>query len=356
MAIGSVMNIIAKPPSPTRATIKTVALHAGVSVPAVSKVLRNAYGVSKALRQKVEASIRELDYRPNVAARAMRGQTFTIGVLLVEISNPFLQQIVDGLQEVLDASNYKTLFGIGQSESALEASLIENMISHQMDGVILVAPQIHGETLAGYARQIPMAVIGHHETTASTFDTINSNDREGAEIAVRALLGQGYTDIAMLTMTREDPDEYNVDSQRLWGYQDAMARAGLGHHARVLHVPWDISTRPAAIKALLQLPDRPRALFCWSDLDAVRVIEAAQELGISIPDELAVIGYDNSSIAGMAFVNLASIDQSGGRIGALAAEMLLSRIGGRKTASHELIEPSLVTRASLGKSRHLPHG
>jgi LacI family transcriptional regulator len=342
------MNIIAKPQSPARATIKTVALHAGVSVPAVSKVLRNAYGVSDALRQKVEASIRELDYRPNVAARAMRGQTFTIGVLLVEISNPFLQQIVNGLQEVLNASNYKTLFGIGQSESALEASLIENMISHQMDGLILVAPQIHGETLAGYARQIPMVVIGHHEATATTFDTVNSNDREGAEIAVRALIERGHTDIAMLNMTREDPDEYNVDSQRLIGYHNAMNKAGLGHHARVLHVPWNMSDRPVAIKALLQRLDRPRALFCWSDLDAVRIVEAAQELSIDIPDELAVVGYDNSSIAGMAFVNLASIDQSGNRIGALAAETLLSRIGGRKSASHELMEPRLEVRSSLG--------
>jgi LacI family transcriptional regulator len=343
------MNAITPPHLAPRATIKTVALHAGVSVPAVSKVLRNAYGVSEALRQRVEASIRELDYRPNVAARAMRGQTFTIGVLLVEISNPFLQQIVDGLQEILNASNYKTLFGIGQSESALEASLIENMISHQMDGLILVAPQIHGEKLAGYARQVPMAVIGHHETTASTFDTVNSNDREGAEIAVRALLERGQTDIAMLNMTREDPDEYNVDSQRLIGYRNAMTIAGLAHHTRVLHVPWDMSDRPAVIKALLQRKDRPRAFFCWSDLDAVRVVEAAKELGISIPDELAVIGYDNSSVAGMAFVNLASIDQSGGRIGALAAQTLLSRIAGRKTAHHVLIEPRLVVRSSLGR-------
>jgi LacI family transcriptional regulator len=342
------MNIISEPPAPSRATIKTVALHAGVSVPAVSKVLRNAYGVSEALRQKVEASIRELDYRPNVAARAMRGQNFTIGVLLVEISNPFLQQIVDGLQEILDASNYKTLFGIGQSESALEASLIENMISHQMDGVILVAPQIHGEKLAEFAAQMPMVVIGHHEATAAGFDTVNSDDRKGAAMAVRALVEHGHTDIAMLSMTSENPDEYNVYSQRLLGYQDAMAQAGLARNAQVFHVPWDTGERLAAIKAMLQKPGSPRALFCWSDLDAVRVLEAAQELGISIPDELAVIGYDNSSIAGMAFVNLASIDQSGRRMGALAAETLLSRIGGRKTANHELIEPRLVIRRSLG--------
>jgi LacI family transcriptional regulator len=342
------MNISSPSPLAPRATIKTVALHAGVSVPAVSKVLRNAYGVSEALRQKVEASIRELDYRPNVAARAMRGQTYTIGILLVEISNPFLFEVVDGFNDVLSASNYRPLFGIGQSMSVLEESLIENMISHQMDGLILVAPQMSGEKLAEYASKVPMVVIGHHEATATAFDTINSDDQKGAAIAVRALLARGQTDIAMLNMTRQDADETYVDMRRVMGYRQAMTEAGLGHKIRVLNVPWNIAERPNAIRQILRRPDRPRALFCWSDLDAIRVLEAAHELSISIPDELAVVGYDNSAVAKLAFVDLSSIDQSGREIGAVAAETLLSRIAGRKTSDHLLIKPHLVLRRSLG--------
>jgi LacI family transcriptional regulator len=335
-----------------RATIKTVAKHAGVSVPAVSKVLRKAYGVSDALRQRVEASILELGYRPNTAARAMRGQTFTVGILLVEIANPFLQLVVDGVNDVLVEAGYKTLFGIGQSKVTMETSLIEGMISHQMDGLIVVAPQLHGDDLARYAKQIPMVVIGHHEATATTFDTVNSDDQEGAAIAVRELLRRGYRDIAMLTMARPMPDLYNVDGQRESGFRKAMAKSGVTGQARIYQVPWDVVERPVEISRLLKRKDRPRALFCWSDLDAVRVLEAAKKANIRVPEDLAIVGYDNSSVAQMAFVELASIDQSGHRMGSLAAETLLSRIQGRHNANHLLIEPTFIERRSIGTSQN----
>ena len=107
------MDINTKSVPSSRATIKTVAADAGVSVAAVSKVLRNAYGVSAALRAKVQASIKRLGYRPNVSARGMRGQTFKVGVILLEIANPFLSQIMDGVNDVLSASNYQALMGMG---------------------------------------------------------------------------------------------------------------------------------------------------------------------------------------------------------------------------------------------------
>jgi LacI family transcriptional regulator len=336
-------------PSKPRATIKTVAMRAGVSVPAVSKVLRNAYGVSDALRQKVESAISDLGYRPNMAARAMRGSTSTIGVLLVEISNPFLQQIIDGMNEVLLAENYKAMFGVGQSKISMEVSLVESMISHQMDGLLLVAPQLHGDDLARYAKQIPMVVIGHHEPTAEEFDTVNSDDQDGAAVAVRALIENGFIDIAMLSLARDEQDIYNVDSQRELGYREAMSTAGLERYVRVLRVPWDVEQRLYAIEQHLSSTNRPRAVFCWSDIDAIRVLEAAAVLGLRVPHDLAVIGYDNSHIARMRFVDLASIDQRGTSIGRLAADSLISRIRGRTSALHQLTKPFLVSRKTAGK-------
>ena len=151
-----------------RVTIRTVAEDAGVSVAAVSKVLRNAYGVSDALRQKVEESIGRLGYRPSVAARGMRGQTFTLGVLLVDIENPFLPSIYSGISSVADKAGYKLLVGIGAARMPLEVKMIEQMIDNRMDGVVLVAAQLSGETLETYARQIPIVAIGHHEPAAGS--------------------------------------------------------------------------------------------------------------------------------------------------------------------------------------------
>ena len=109
-----------RPGPSARVTIRTVASDAGVSVAAVSKVLRNAYGVSEALRGRVQASIDKLGYRPSTAARAMRGRTYTVGVLVIDLHNPFVPDIVDGANAALATSGYKALIGVGQSKVALE--------------------------------------------------------------------------------------------------------------------------------------------------------------------------------------------------------------------------------------------
>lgn len=327
-----------------RVTIRTVAADAGVSVAAVSKVMRNAYGVSDALRLKVEASIGKLGYRPSVAARGMRGRTFTMGVLLVGIDNPFLPDIYQGIEGVTETAGYKIIVGVGAARARKEATLIEQMIDNRMDGLILVASQISGETLEHYARQIPIVVIGHHEPVAQGYDTINNDDQEGAHLAVQAMLKSGYRDIAYLTQTDQEDHQTDVAPQREIGYRAAMAAAGLV--PRVLALPQHGAPRLAQINKILTAPDRPRAIFCWSDLDAIPFLSEAHRLGLRVPQDLALIGYDNSAAASLSMINLTSVDQDGPRLGKLAAEALLSRIGGRSTPEHIMIAPTLVQRTS----------
>ncbi|MEO8241442.1 MAG: LacI family DNA-binding transcriptional regulator [bacterium] len=340
------MNDIKAPRRGERVTIRTVAAQAGVSVAAVSKVLRNAYGVSDSLRLKVQTAIDALGYRPSVAARGMRGQTYMIGILLVEIANPFIPEVVDGINGVLAPSNYKALMGMGQSATAIEVSLIESMIDNRMDGLILVAPRMAGETLARFARQIPMVAVGHHEASAAEFDTVNSDDQRGVAIALEALHGAGHEDIMMISLQVEDATAANVVWQREAGYLAAMTALGLQRFARIHRLGWDATSHGAEIEALLAGGHLPRAVFVWSDLDGVILINAAKMRGIRVPEDLAIIGYDNSRVAALPLVNLSSIDQQGRHLGALATEMLLSRIGGRTQARHVLVEPSLVRRTS----------
>lgn len=330
-----------------KVTIRTVAADAGVSVAAVSKVMRNAYGVSDALRQKVEASIEKLGYRPSVAARGMRGRTFTLGVLLVGIDNPFLPGIYQGIESVTEAAGYKIMVGVGAARTPTEVSLIEQMIDNQMDGLILVASQIAGETLERYARQIPIVVVGHHEPMALGYDTINNDDQRGAHLVVDAFLERGYRDIAFVTQPDQQDHLADVAPQREIGYRKAMAERGLAAQIRVIGLPQYGSPRQAAIQAVLENPDRPRAIFCWSDLDAVPLICDAYRLGIRVPEDLAIIGYDNSPVAALPMVDLSSVDQDGPRLGRLAAEALLSRIKGRQSPEHILISPRLVCRGSI---------
>lgn len=330
-----------------RVTIRTVATDAGVSVAAVSKVLRNAYGVSDALRLRVEASIGKLGYRPSVAARGMRGQTFTLGVLLVGIDNAFLPQIYRGIESVTAKAGYKIMVGVGAAQTRTEARLIEQMIDNRMDGLILVASQMAGATLERFAHHIPIVVIGHHEAGAENYDTINNDDRLGAKLAIRALIARGHRDIAMIALPDPGLHPADVSPLRLRGYHEAMTEAGLSDRSRVIYMPQPDEPRLAEMTALLTAPDRPRALFCWSDLDAIPLINLAHQLGIRVPQDLAVIGYDNSPVAALSLINLTSIDQDGVRLGQLSATALLSRMSGRKVAEHILIAPSLIARASI---------
>lgn len=341
------MNELKQAERGARVTIRTVAADAGVSVAAVSKVLRNAYGVSEALRSKVMESIERLEYRPSLAARGMRGQTYTIGVLLVEIANPFLPQIVDGINATLAASNYKAMIGMGQANVPIENSLIDSMIDSHMDGLILVAPLTAGETIVHYSRKIPIVTIAHHNAAAATYDTVNGNDQVGARIAVEALIARGHADIMMVTPELRHCVETGVIRQREIGYMNAMAENGLAERMRILRIPNVGPGRDQAIRGLLSSSDRPRAIFCWSDLHGVHLINQAKTMGIDVPEGLAIVAYDNSAIASLPLIDLASIDQSGRELGVMSAELLLSRMAGRSEPQHMLIEPRLVIRSSL---------
>jgi LacI family transcriptional regulator len=339
-----------------KVTIRTVAASAGVSVAAVSKVIRNAYGVSDEMREKVNSAISTLGYRPSRPARGLRGSTFTIGVLLIGMDNPFLPQIVTGINEELSASDYQAMIGVGQAQISLETSLIDLMIDHKMDGVILIAPRLPTGVISKFASQVPIVTIGHHAPEATAYDTVNADDQKGAEIAVEALAAEGFDDIGMLTLRPIAGYKGSVVEQREIGYRNAMTRLGLGKHIRLFEIPMQQieggeAARQAAINDFLRLPNRPRAVFCWSDLDAILVLAGAKTLGIEVPGELALIGYDNSPVAAYPMLDLASIDQAGGTLGQLATRALLTRIAGRSEASHVKVEPHLIRRGSMGAAK-----
>lgn len=329
-----------------RVTIRTVAEDAGVSVAAVSKVLRNAYGVSDQLRSKVTGSIEKLGYRPSTAARGMRGRTYCIGVLLVEMNNPFLPSVVEGVKDVLSAESYRAMIGVGEAQAAIESSLIDSMIDLRMDGVLLVAPRLSGEMLADYARRIPMTVIGHHEPEAGAFDTVNSDDTAGARMAVQELIRAGHRDIHMTSVVPREAG-HDVFGAREAGYLDAMAAAGLSDRARIWHCR-ETDDRPglALTDTVLVADPMPTAVFCWSDIHAVPLVNLARTRGIEVPRQMSIIGYDDTPTARMPLIGLSSVDQHGREIGRMAARALLDRIGGRTEAQHLMIEPTLRLRGT----------
>ena len=331
-----------------RITIRTVAEDAGVSTSAVSKVLRDAYGVSEALRTKVRASIASLGYRPHTAARGMRGQTYTLGLLLPDLHNPFFGDIFAGVNAALERTQYQTLLGVSESATSIEVALIEAMIDRQMDGLILIGPRILGRDVMQLAARIPTVLIAHHATPDANFDTVNNDDRLGAKLVVQHLVGTGHRNIAFLSQEIADGEKTMVTTRREIGYREAMKEAGLGKYAQVAYAPQTSRETQGVARHMLQSRNRPDAIFCWTDFIGLEVLSVARELGLNVPGDLAVVGYDNTSYCDLAQNAMTSIDQSGQVLGLQAARLLIERIKGRTQAEHYVVTPRLVARASSG--------
>jgi DNA-binding LacI/PurR family transcriptional regulator len=327
----------------SRVTIREVAKDAGVSVAAVSKVLRDAYGVSDALRANVRASMHKLDYRPLAAARGMRGQTYTIGIVLPDLRNPFFADIMDGVNTALERTQYRAMIGISHSSVETEMGIVESMIDRQMDGMLMIGSTEDRRNLDIIAKRKPLVAIGHHDPEATTFDTVNNHDQQGAMLVVKHLAANGYRKIAMFSLVSGTS---TILIQRELGYRRGMMEAGLGKHINITSSSQILREVQLSARRLLMGPQRPDAIFCWTDLIALEVISVAKELGLDIPNDLAVVGYDNTMFCDFTQNSLTSIDQSGEQLGLQAARLLIERIKGRAEAEHFVVTPRIVVRPS----------
>lgn len=325
-------------PRARRATIVDVAAAAGVSVASASKALRNAYGVSAEMKERVQRAIAELNYRPSHAARAMRGRTFTIGLTVADIDNQFVGLLVEGITEVLASTSYDLLIGPAHNGEAPHSRMMDAMLDHHMDGLILFSPYASPEKLADVARQVPTVVVSRHGL-AEEYDTVASDDIAGAQMVVDHLVGLGHTRIAFLGHDDgENTDPLSPQSTRERGYRIAMLHHGLESEIDVISTSWSHRGGQLAGSQLLGRTSRPTAVFAGADVAALGLMSSFWDRGLSIPDDLSVVGYDNVSLAALPPISLSSVDQHARDLGAEAAKALLQRIEGRRD-SVQIIEP-----------------
>jgi LacI family transcriptional regulator len=198
-----------------------------------------------------------------------------------------------------------------------------------------------------FAEHIPVVLIGYHSSEKQVnFDTVNNDDKHGARLVVQHLAAAGYKHIAYISQALEDPEHMMVTTHREMGFRDAMQREGLSRFVQVVPAPQTSRELQNIARHLLQSRSRPEAIFCWTDFVALEVLSVARELGLSVPGDLALVGYDNTGYCDLAQNALTSIDQSGQVLGLQAARLLIERIKGRQTPEHFTVTPRLVARAS----------
>ncbi|MEV6302935.1 LacI family DNA-binding transcriptional regulator [Actinoplanes sp. NPDC051861] len=331
---------------PGRATIDDVARAAGVSRAAVSKVLRDAYGVSDAMRERVNRAIAELDYRPRVAARAMRGSALTVGVVIPHFGSYFISDVLEGVAAHLRETPYQMILAPADDEYRAGYRAVEALYDRQVDGIVVIAPLERPDWLEAVARRIPLVQLGRHDQS-QRYDTIVGDDAAGSRLVMAHLLERGHQRITHLTHLDRGVPRSTLTPQatRSSVYQQTMRQAGLSRHIRVIAARFEEEPARRAMGAALDRAEPPTAVFAGNDDAALGVLRALAERGLTTED-IAVTGYDDARLADHPGINLTSVNQNGHEMGRRSAALLVERIGGRRDAVHETHEPRLIVRGS----------
>lgn len=304
-------------------TISDVARAAGVSRAAVSKVIRNAYGVSAGMRERVEAAIEELGYRPSVAARALRGSSYRLGLEIPYVNGRFMTQIVEGAGRALTGTPYQLVLAPADGP---EYSTLESLADGLVDGIIAVSPLVDPAWLEELAHRVPVVMLGRHDDP-ERYDTVVGDDAAGARAVMDHLYELGHRRIAHVTVPEAvtDLDSGTPHAVRLQTYRAYLAEAGL--EALVEGAGGETGPGGAreAAERLLARPDPPTAIFAGHDDIAMGVLAAVAGAGRAV----AVAGYDNTDVSAHPLIDLTTVDQQGVEMGAQAATMLLERLRGR---------------------------
>lgn len=325
-------------------TIQDVARSAGVSVSTVSRVLNNKDDVAEDTYAKVQDVIDELGYASSLAARGMRSHhTNVIGLVIPDVSTTYTHEIMRGVNRAIKDLEYDLIIytnGNAWSYASAEREVryVTVLNGSIADGTIVVTPVAHN-----FPTHAPLVIIDpNHESPE--IPSVLATNREGALDAMRYLIGLGHRRIGFIT-GRTDLVSGN---QRMLGYLDGLAEAGIPYDPSLV-CPGDYTidkALPCACK-LLTLPEPPTAIFAANDMSAMGVYQIAREMGIRIPDQLSVVGFDNVQEAAHSDPPLTTIDQNIVTLGDEATQMLMHLIRGEPLESHLRILPTrLVIRDS----------
>ncbi|MGD0605381.1 MAG: LacI family DNA-binding transcriptional regulator [Streptosporangiaceae bacterium] len=330
-----------------RPTLQTVAARAGVSKSLVSLVLRNSPKVSAASREAVMRAVAELGYRPNAAARFLaERRSCTVGVLLNDIRQPWFADMLDGMTPELHAAGKHILLGDGRIDRMLDETLSWSFLDLGVDGLVLAGSIPLSPAIIDVTSKIPTVAVGGRglDLDLPRVDVLANDNHLGGTLAVRHLIEYGHTRVAHISGLPSVAGRL-----RMQAYRDTMHAAGLG--GNVLIEAGDMSEE-GGYRATIQLmhrPDRPTAIFAANDLTCVGALSAATALGVRVPQELSLVGFDNSVYARLRALWLTSVDGTAYAMGQQAARTLLERIEHPDAPSRtQLMPPRLEVRGSSG--------
>jgi LacI family transcriptional regulator len=329
-------------------TILQVAKKAGVSSTTVSHVLNGTRFVSGEVKERVQLAIKELGYRPNALARSLRrGETDTLGLILPDSANPFFAEIGRAIEMEAFQHGYSVILCNTEGDAQKESIYTGVLSKKQVDGMIFVATGEESDSVQMLLRQQLPLVLVDRQLPNIEADAVLTNNRQGGILAAQHLALLGYKHIACVT----GPSHLTPSAERVTGFLETLGDYGI-QAQDVPNYRGDFhpeSGYQAGLSLLGRVP-RPNAVFCCNDLMAIGFYRAAAELGLRIPQDVAVIGFDDIELSSYLNPPLTSITQPKVQMGRAAVGLLLERITNRSLPARKLVlETRLVNRKSCGQ-------
>lgn len=319
-------------------TMEDVAARAGVSRALVSLALRGSPKVKASSRDAVLRAADELGYRPNLIARNLASKrTRTLGIVVNDLHNPYFPGVVDGIRRAADERGYRLLINSAFLDDDVEGATLDTFIDFLVDGIVLIGARVDAGAIEAAARSVPVAVVSR-PMRSSAVDTVNNDDHRGAAITVEHLVELGHRDIWHI-----DGGTGAGAAERRAGYEATMRRFGLP--PRVEAGEFTEASGVAAAERIFASEAPCTAIFAGNDLSALGALDVIDGLGLDVPGDVSLVGYDNTFVAALRHVALSTVDQNRARLGELAVTMLIERVeGARDEAVHEVVQPELVIR------------
>jgi LacI family transcriptional regulator len=324
-------------------TIYTVADHAGVSIATVSRVERGLPSVAGPTATRVRASMRTMGYRPNGAARALAMRRHgAVGLVFPHLSGPYYAGVLHGLEEAASALGCN-LFIVGTYGRGRAEDLVSDL-SRRVDGLVVMGRTVPDALIARLQRSgLPLVLLARPAVGSS--DVVRTENRRNAATLTRHLLDHGHRRIDFIGDPASSPDA----AERWDGFVAAYGERGLPIPARPVISAFREVEGHAAALTVLAAESRPTALFCANDEIAMGAYAAAAERHLAIPSDLAVTGWDDIPVARFLNPGLTTVQQPLAEIGALAARLIVERVGGRRTKPVSTVLPTeIVIRSSCG--------
>lgn len=329
-----------------RPTLVTVAQRAGVSTALASIVMRGAKGASEQTRQRVLQAAREVGYQPDARARMLRqSRTHLLGVQF-GLQHAFHADLVEAIYSAADAVGYEVaLSAVAPSRS--EERAVESLLANRCDALILLGPQQPVRSLIQLGQQLPVVSVARRlrGQAADVVDVVRSADDAGVRAAMEHLIALGHRRIAHI-----DGGDAPGAADRRRGFLTAVRRNGLEDEAVVL--PGGLTEDHGAVAArdLLGRRPRPTAIVAFNDRVATGVLDVCLRERIAVPDEVSVVGYDDSHLASMAHINLTTVGQNADKLAHFAVDRAVARIDGAAIPEREIVsDPVLVVRGTTAR-------